>query len=159
MAMKLLRRSPIERIIRRLERHPAVVVTTATLSFRMSKDYARVRAGEIDRAEFGRRGVTHVGSISGGMMGAAAGAAAGTLLAPGLGTMLGAFSGSVVGDEFGTRLGRAAVEHAEVRLQSRPAENETEPESEPMEETAPSAAEGRTPERSDDGWGLRRRSL
>ncbi|MEM1025072.1 MAG: hypothetical protein AAGD10_08000 [Myxococcota bacterium] len=114
--MELLKRTPIERIIRRLERHPTVVVTAATLSLRFAKDYQRVRSGEIDGAEFKRRGWTHVGSISGGMAGAAAGALAGTAFAPGLGTILGAFTGSLVGDEAGSRLGRAAVEHAEVRF-------------------------------------------
>ena len=113
--MHLLKRTPIERIIRRLERHPTVVVTAATLSLRFAKDYQRVRSGEIDGAEFKRRGWTHVGSISGGMAGAAAGAVAGTAFVPGLGTILGAFTGSVVGDEAGSRIGRAAVEHAEVQ--------------------------------------------
>lgn len=119
--MQWLKRTPIERIIRRLERNPGVVVTFATLSMRMSKDYMRVRAGEIDGSEFRRRGFTHVGSISGGMAGAAAGALAGTAVAPGLGTVLGAFAGSMVGDDMGTRLGRAAVEHAEIRLSRRDA--------------------------------------
>ncbi len=118
--MEAFRRGPIERIIRRLERHPSAVVTMASLSLRFSKDWMRVRAGMIDGAEFRRRGFTHVGSVSGGLAGGAAGALAGTALAPGLGTVLGAFAGSIVGDEAGTRFGRAAVEHAEVRLRRLP---------------------------------------
>jgi len=115
-AVHALKRGPIERIIRRLERHPTAVVTFTTLSMRFGKDWMRVREGEIDVSEFRRRGFTHVGSVSGGLAGAAAGAAAGTAVAPGLGTILGAFAGSVVGDECGTRFGRAVVEHAEVRF-------------------------------------------
>ncbi|MGF1510157.1 MAG: hypothetical protein ACFB9M_11720 [Myxococcota bacterium] len=114
--MQFLKRTPIERIIRRLERHPAAVVTLASLGMRMGKDVRRMKAGDIDVVEFRRRGFTHVGSISGGMAGAAMGAAAGTAVAPGIGTILGAFTGSVVGDNVGTRLGRAAIEHAEVQV-------------------------------------------
>lgn len=114
--MFALKRGPIERIIRRLERHPTAVVTFTTLSLRFGKDWVRVKEGEIDVPEFRRRGFTHVGSVSGGIAGAAAGAAAGTVVAPGLGTILGAFAGSVAGDDLGTRFGRALVEHAEVRL-------------------------------------------
>jgi hypothetical protein len=114
--MQLLKRTPIERIIRRLERHPTAVVTLASLSMRMGRDIRRVQAREIDLAEFRRRGFTHVSSVGGGIAGAAAGALAGTAVAPGLGTILGAFTGSMVGDDWGTRLGRAAIEHAEVRV-------------------------------------------
>lgn len=116
--MNFLKRGPIERIIRRLERHPTAVVTFTTLSLRFGKDWMRVQQGDIDMSEFRRRGFTHLGSVGGGLAGAAAGAAAGTVFAPGLGTILGAFAGSVVGDEAGTRFGRAIVEHAEVRLWS-----------------------------------------
>lgn len=129
LRMNILRRTPIERIIRRLERHPAAVVTAASLSMRFSRDYRRVRTGDIDHAEFGRRGVSHFGSVGGGMAGAAAGAWAGTLIAPGLGTILGAFAGSVAGDEAGQRFSRAALEHAEVRVGRRwSAPNGAEPE-------------------------------
>lgn len=128
--MNILKRTPIERIIRRLERHPTAVVTFTTLSMRFGKDWMRVREGEIDVSEFRRRGFTHLGSVSGGLAGAAAGAAAGTVFAPGLGTILGAFAGSVVGDEAGTRFGRALVEHAEIKLDRRSVPAEPAPSSE-----------------------------
>jgi hypothetical protein len=146
----MLKRSPIERIIRRLERHPTAVVTFTTLSMRFGKDWMRVRDGDIDISEFRRRGFTHLGSVSGGLAGAAAGAAAGTAFAPGLGTILGAFAGSVVGDEAGTRFGRALVEHAEIRLDWRSPRDGEPP---------PSTPTARPPGSRSDVQPRRRRSL
>lgn len=111
--MDILKRRLPERIIRKLGRHPMVVVSVASLGVRLGKDAMLMNKGEIDPLEFRRRFGSHLGNMGGGIAGAAAGAAAGSVL-PGLGTILGAFAGGMVGENLGGRLGRKAVEQGEV---------------------------------------------
>jgi phage tail tape-measure protein len=102
------------RVLRRLARHPTLVVGAATLGVRVGRDAGALRRGEIDPPEFRRRAGAHVGHIGGGIAGATAGAAAGSVV-PVLGTLLGAFAGGMLGEHLGGRLGRAAVDAAETR--------------------------------------------
>jgi phage tail tape-measure protein len=115
----ILKRRLPERIIRKLTRHPMLVVSVTTLGVRLGKDAYAMREGEIDAPEFRKRAGAHLGHMSGGLAGAAAGAAAGSVL-PGLGTLLGAFAGGMVGEHLGGKAGRAAAELAESRWGERP---------------------------------------
>ena len=103
------------RIIRRLSRHPVMVITAASLGIRVGKDAYDFKNGEIDGPEFRARQGSHFGGISGGLAGARVGMVAGSVV-PGLGTLLGAFAGGYIGETIGSKLGRKAVEQAEVTL-------------------------------------------
>jgi phage tail tape-measure protein len=100
-----------------------VVVSVATLGFRISRDGLKLREGEIDAQEFRRRTGGNVGSVSGGVVGATYGAIAGSIL-PGLGTVLGGFAGGMLGEVGGGKLGRMAIEVLEERLGWVPAEDD-----------------------------------
>ncbi len=126
--MKILHRKLPERIIRRLARHPLMVVSAATLGVKVSKDGFKLKKGEIDAPEFRMRTGGHLGAMGGGIAGAAAGAAAGSLV-PGLGTILGAFAGSLVGEEVGNRAGRFTVGKVETTIFGGPAPSSPEKES------------------------------
>ncbi|MEQ9499615.1 MAG: hypothetical protein RIT81_22200 [Deltaproteobacteria bacterium] len=130
--MRALKRTLPERILRRLTRHPVMVVSTLSLSFRVGKDAFSLKKGEIDPPEFRKRTGSHLGTLGGGLAGAAAGAAAGSVV-PGIGTIIGTFAGGMVGEMAGGRIGREAVERAEELVRSRSAPGET-PESPAAEE-------------------------
>lgn len=115
-----LRRSLPKRLLRRLGRHPVVVVTTVNLALKAGRETYRWRSGIIDAPELRRRLGGHVGTMGGSLAGAAAGSAAGTAFAPGLGTVLGAFCGGLIGENLGGRAGRTVVEKVEGTLAAAP---------------------------------------
>ncbi len=102
-------------LLGKLARRPVVIVTAASMGYRMSKEYRRYAKGEIDGAELRARTGQHAGSISGGLAGAAVGAAALSVV-PVVGTILGGFAGGLLGEAGGSRLGRVAVEQVESLL-------------------------------------------
>jgi phage tail tape-measure protein len=114
LATRIPRKLP-GRIIRRLGRHPVLVVSMASLGVRMGRDAWRVKEGEIDSSEWRARAGSHVGSISGGLAGAAAGAVAFSAI-PGIGPIVGGFAGGLLGEMGGTKLGRRIVERTESGL-------------------------------------------
>lgn len=100
------------RIIRRLGRHPMMVLSVASFGVRVGKDAFKVRAGKLTWPEFRARTGGHVFGIGGGVAGAAVGAAAGSVV-PGIGTILGGFAGSLVGEAAGSKLGESMVKKVE----------------------------------------------
>lgn len=144
--MHILKRTLPERIWRRLARHPVLVVSTASLGVKVTRDALRMRSGEIDGTEFRARTGRNVGGMSGGLAGAAAGAAWGSVL-PGLGTMLGAMAGGIVGEELGGRVGRLAIEQAEITWRERRDDLGVDPNAAPPVETGAGTEEPPQPPR------------
>lgn len=135
--MRAFKRGLPERIIRRITRHPVMVVSTLSLSMRVGKDAWSLKNGEIDAPEFRIRTGSHVGTLGGGLAGAAAGAAAGSVV-PGLGTIIGAFAGGMVGEMAGGKVAREAMERAEALLKTRAAQSDpSPPEPEPSRHEPP----------------------
>lgn len=106
-------------LLRKLAGRPVVIVSAASMGYRMHREYRRYGKGEIDARELRARTGQHAGSISGGLAGAAVGAAAGSIV-PIIGTILGGFAGGILGEAGGSKLGRAAVERVESALGTPP---------------------------------------
>lgn len=104
----------------KLARRPVVILTAASMGYRVTKDYRRFSKGEIDATELRARTGQHAGSISGSLAGAAVGAAAFSVI-PVVGTVIGGFAGGLLGEAGGSKLGRAAVERAEQVLRKKDA--------------------------------------
>jgi len=114
MLQNLPLRSLPGRIIRRLARHPVLLVGSASLGIRAYQEYGRLKKGEIDAEEFRARTASHFGSISGGAAGATVGAAAGSVI-PVVGTIIGGFVGGMIGEAGGSRFFRMAASELESR--------------------------------------------
>ncbi|MFO0728623.1 MAG: hypothetical protein U1E65_32905 [Myxococcota bacterium] len=122
--MSLLDRPPGSglpgRLLRRLARHPVLLIGGVSMGVRAVQEYGRMKKGEIDGMEFRARTAAHLGSISGGAAGATVGAAAGSVV-PIVGTLIGGFVGGMVGEAGGSRLFRVAMEELEARRAGEPA--------------------------------------
>jgi phage tail tape-measure protein len=104
-----------DKILRRLARHPILVISVASMGLRVGREAKRFKSGEIDGPEFRARTASHLGSISGGAIGATAGAIAGSVL-PGLGSIIGGFAGGILGEAGGSKLLRFAAEKLEEKI-------------------------------------------
>jgi len=95
-------------VAHKIGRHPTLVLSLASLSYRCGRDLYKLRKGQLSAQECKVRAGGHVGGITGSLGGASAGAIIGSVI-PGFGTLVGGFAGGVAGEYAGTKLGQRAT--------------------------------------------------